>query len=109
MDRLADPEFRADNRRFFEEPLPGPTSALGTPGGASGLGPVGVAPLVKAAADNARRAPRPPSLFPPSRDPGAASGAVKRVKPEPLSVVRGMHEIPGHFRPNRRIQRAGVE
>ncbi|MFI5673150.1 hypothetical protein [Streptomyces cellulosae] len=44
VEQLTDPEFRADNRRFLEEPLPGPTTALGTPGGASGLGPVGVAP-----------------------------------------------------------------
>lgn len=49
VDRLADPEFRADNRRFFEEPLPGRTTPLGTPGGAGGLGPVGVdTPLVGA-------------------------------------------------------------
>ncbi|WP_405910127.1 MULTISPECIES: ferredoxin [unclassified Streptomyces] len=50
VDRLADPEFRADNRRFFEEPLPGRAGPLGTPGGATGLGPVGVdTPLVGSA------------------------------------------------------------
>ncbi|MEV2211701.1 ferredoxin [Streptomyces sp. NPDC050997] len=54
VDRLADPEFRADNRRFFEEPLPGRTTALGTPGGASGLGAVGVdTALVNASAESA--------------------------------------------------------
>ena len=40
-----------DNRRFFTEPLPGRTEPLGTPGGATGLGPVGVdTPLVAGAA-----------------------------------------------------------
>jgi NAD-dependent dihydropyrimidine dehydrogenase PreA subunit len=49
VDRLAAPEFRADNKRFFEETLPGRTEPLGTPGGATGLGPVGVdTPLVSA-------------------------------------------------------------
>jgi ferredoxin len=41
VDRRADPEHRADNRRFFEEPLSGRTAPLGTPGGATALGPVG--------------------------------------------------------------------
>ncbi|MEU6141686.1 ferredoxin [Streptomyces sp. NPDC047081] len=49
VDRLAAPEFRADGKRFFEEPLPGRTEPLGAPGGAAGLGPVGVdTPLVSA-------------------------------------------------------------
>jgi NAD-dependent dihydropyrimidine dehydrogenase PreA subunit len=47
VDRLAEPGYREDNRRFFEEPLPGHAEPLGTPGGASGLGPVGAdTPLV---------------------------------------------------------------
>lgn len=50
VDRLARPEHREDNRRFFTEPLPGRTEPLGTPGGATGLGPVGVdTPLVAGA------------------------------------------------------------
>ncbi|XVQ09790.1 indolepyruvate ferredoxin oxidoreductase subunit alpha [Spirillospora sp. CA-255316] len=40
-DRLAAPEVRDDNRRFFEEVLPGRTTPLGTPGGATAVGPVG--------------------------------------------------------------------
>ncbi|WP_326762044.1 ferredoxin family protein [Streptomyces phaeochromogenes] len=55
VDRLADPEFRADNRRFFDEPLPGREGPLGTPGGATGLGPVGVDTLfVSSTAGGAR-------------------------------------------------------
>jgi len=41
VDRLADPEHRTDNRRFFDEPLPGRATPLGTPGGANAFGPVG--------------------------------------------------------------------
>ena len=38
-----------DNAAFFNEPLPGRNSPLGTPGGATELGPVGVdTPLVAA-------------------------------------------------------------
>ncbi|MEU0072896.1 ferredoxin [Streptomyces sp. NPDC006332] len=45
--RRAEPEHRDDNRQFFELVLPGRAQPLGTPGGASGLGAVGVdAPLV---------------------------------------------------------------
>ena len=32
----------ADNRRFFVEPLPGRDAALGSPGGASKVGKIGV-------------------------------------------------------------------
>lgn len=35
-------EFIAENARFFAEPLPGRTTALGQPGGASSVGPIGV-------------------------------------------------------------------
>ena len=43
-DDLPDSErkFLADNAAFFTEVLPGREAALGTPGGASGLGAVGV-------------------------------------------------------------------
>ncbi|MER6954314.1 ferredoxin [Streptomyces sp. NPDC002623] len=55
VDRLADPEFRADNRRFFDETLPGRTAPLGTPGGAAGVGPVGAdTPLVSASPSGSR-------------------------------------------------------
>ncbi|GAA2446262.1 ferredoxin family protein [Actinomadura vinacea] len=40
-DRAAAPAVRDDNRRFFEEILPGRTTPLGTPGGAANVGPVG--------------------------------------------------------------------
>ncbi|MFH5824668.1 ferredoxin [Georgenia sp. AZ-5] len=33
--------FLADNARFFAEPLPGRAEALGSPGGASAVGPIG--------------------------------------------------------------------
>ncbi|GAB2898364.1 indolepyruvate ferredoxin oxidoreductase subunit alpha [Streptomyces mayteni] len=42
VDRLAAPEFRADNRDFFDAPLPGREAPLGVPGGAGPLGPLGV-------------------------------------------------------------------
>ncbi|MFH8484018.1 ferredoxin [Streptomyces longisporoflavus] len=42
VDRKADPDFREDNRRFFTEALPGRDTALGSPGGATPLGPLGV-------------------------------------------------------------------
>ncbi|MFS7876302.1 MULTISPECIES: indolepyruvate ferredoxin oxidoreductase subunit alpha [Streptomyces] len=42
VDRTADPEHRADNRRFFEEVLPGRDAPLGAPGGAGPVGPLGV-------------------------------------------------------------------
>lgn len=35
-------EFIADTTRFFDEPLPGREEPIGTPGGASVIGPVGV-------------------------------------------------------------------
>ena len=35
-------EFVADNARFFREPLPGREDALGSAGGASGIGRLGV-------------------------------------------------------------------
>jgi NAD-dependent dihydropyrimidine dehydrogenase PreA subunit len=35
-------KFRADNAAFFSEVLPGRDAPLGTPGGASDLGPIGV-------------------------------------------------------------------
>jgi NAD-dependent dihydropyrimidine dehydrogenase PreA subunit len=38
----APPEWAADNKRFFDEPLPGRDGPLGSPGGASGLGPLRV-------------------------------------------------------------------
>ena len=34
--------YREDNARFFAEPLPGHDDALGSPGGASPMGPIGV-------------------------------------------------------------------
>jgi NAD-dependent dihydropyrimidine dehydrogenase PreA subunit len=34
-------DFIEDNRRFFDEPLPGQDEPLGTPGGGSVTGPVG--------------------------------------------------------------------
>lgn len=34
-------EYIADNARFFEEPLPGRSEAIGSPGGAGGAGVVG--------------------------------------------------------------------
>jgi NAD-dependent dihydropyrimidine dehydrogenase PreA subunit len=34
--------YAADNARFFSEPLPGRAEALGSPGGAAQLGPLGV-------------------------------------------------------------------
>ncbi len=47
VDRRSDPEHRDDNRQFFELVLPGRAEPLGTPGGASGVGVVGVdTPLV---------------------------------------------------------------
>jgi NAD-dependent dihydropyrimidine dehydrogenase PreA subunit len=40
-------EFVDDNARFFTEPLPGRSEPVGTPGSATGLGPLGVdTPLV---------------------------------------------------------------
>lgn len=42
-----DPVWVADNRAFFEVPLPTRAEAIGSPGGASGFGPLGVdTPLV---------------------------------------------------------------
>lgn len=41
-DRTADPNFRADNRRFFEEVLTGREAPLGSPGGSAKVGPIGV-------------------------------------------------------------------
>jgi NAD-dependent dihydropyrimidine dehydrogenase PreA subunit len=41
-DRRADPESKTDNRRFFEDVLPGRSKPLGSPGGAAKVGPVGV-------------------------------------------------------------------
>ncbi|HEY1971551.1 MAG TPA: ferredoxin [Pseudonocardia sp.] len=38
----ADQGFVALNARFFTEPLPGRSEPLGQPGGAAGLGPIGV-------------------------------------------------------------------
>jgi NAD-dependent dihydropyrimidine dehydrogenase PreA subunit len=40
-DRKADPAFKLDNRRFFEETLPGRAAPLGSPGGAGPLGEIG--------------------------------------------------------------------
>jgi NAD-dependent dihydropyrimidine dehydrogenase PreA subunit len=45
QDRMVDDyetAFVADNARFFDAVLPGREAPLGTPGGAGGLGPVGV-------------------------------------------------------------------
>ena len=40
--------FLADNKRFFEEPLPGRPEPLGSPGGSDRIGPVGTdTPLVQ--------------------------------------------------------------
>ncbi|GAA4627810.1 ferredoxin family protein [Actinoallomurus vinaceus] len=41
-DRAADPDHRLDNRRFFEEPLPGREEPVGSPGGSAKIGPVGL-------------------------------------------------------------------
>lgn len=38
----ADSDFVEDNREFFETVLPGRVEPIGSPGGASGIGPVGV-------------------------------------------------------------------
>jgi NAD-dependent dihydropyrimidine dehydrogenase PreA subunit len=50
QDRRVEPDdqvFIEDNRAFFTEPLPGRDAALGTPGGARIVGPIGVdTPLV---------------------------------------------------------------
>jgi hypothetical protein len=35
-------QFVADNGRFFELPLPGRAEAVGSPGSASAIGPIGV-------------------------------------------------------------------
>ena len=43
----------ADNAAFFTEVLPGRDAPLGTPGGAAGIGPIGVdTPLVAGLADH---------------------------------------------------------
>jgi NAD-dependent dihydropyrimidine dehydrogenase PreA subunit len=42
QDRRADPESKADNRRFFDEVLPGRGEPLGSPGGSANVGAVGV-------------------------------------------------------------------
>jgi NAD-dependent dihydropyrimidine dehydrogenase PreA subunit len=42
VDRRADPGFKLDNRRFFEQPLPGRAGPLGSPGGAATVGRLGV-------------------------------------------------------------------
>jgi hypothetical protein len=42
-------EFIADNRRFFTEALPGREAALGSPGGTSQSGDIGVDTLMVAA------------------------------------------------------------
>jgi len=40
--------FLADNKRFFDEPLPGHSEPVGNPGGSDRLGPVGAdTPLVR--------------------------------------------------------------
>jgi NAD-dependent dihydropyrimidine dehydrogenase PreA subunit len=41
-DRRADIEFKLDNRRFFDEPLPGRAEPLRSPGGAASVGRLGV-------------------------------------------------------------------
>ncbi|ODU07167.1 MAG: (4Fe-4S)-binding protein [Pseudonocardia sp. SCN 72-86] len=38
----ADVAFVADNAAFFDEPLPGRDTALGNPGGAAGVGRIGL-------------------------------------------------------------------
>jgi NAD-dependent dihydropyrimidine dehydrogenase PreA subunit len=49
-DRTADPEHRQDNRRFFEETLPGREEPLSSPGGSAKTGPIGVdTPMVASA------------------------------------------------------------
>ena len=48
-----DPFWVEDNRAFFELPLPTRSEPIGSPGGASALGPVGVdTPLVTELAAN---------------------------------------------------------
>ena len=39
---VADPVWAQDNKRFFDEPLPGHAEAIGSPGGAEDAGPAGV-------------------------------------------------------------------
>jgi NAD-dependent dihydropyrimidine dehydrogenase PreA subunit len=41
-DRSADPDHKADNRRFFDETLPGRDEPLGSPDGSAAVGPIGV-------------------------------------------------------------------
>jgi NAD-dependent dihydropyrimidine dehydrogenase PreA subunit len=41
-DRAAALEHRLDNRRFFEEPLPGRPDPVGSPGGFAKIGAIGV-------------------------------------------------------------------
>lgn len=44
---VKDPTWARDNAAFFGEPLPGRDTALGSPGGAYGTGPIGIdTPLV---------------------------------------------------------------
>jgi NAD-dependent dihydropyrimidine dehydrogenase PreA subunit len=48
-DRAATPEHRLDNRRFFEEPLPGRPDPVGSPGGSAKIGAIGVdTPMITA-------------------------------------------------------------
>ncbi|HEX6197147.1 MAG TPA: ferredoxin [Jiangellaceae bacterium] len=35
-------QYKEDNARFFDQPLPGRNEPLGTPGGATNVGPLGV-------------------------------------------------------------------
>ncbi len=44
------PEWAADNTRFFDQPLPGRDARLGSPGGASLLGRIGIDTELAAAA-----------------------------------------------------------
>jgi NAD-dependent dihydropyrimidine dehydrogenase PreA subunit len=49
VDRVADPVFKLDSRRFFEETLPGRPGPLRAPGGSAAVGPLGVdTPMVAA-------------------------------------------------------------
>ena len=42
IDRMADPVFKLDSLRFFDETLPGRPGPLGVPGGAAAVGPLGI-------------------------------------------------------------------
>jgi NAD-dependent dihydropyrimidine dehydrogenase PreA subunit len=58
IDRVADPVFTLDSRRFFDETLPGRSGPLGAPGGSDAVGPLGVDTPMVAAYDVSLSGPR---------------------------------------------------